>query len=108
MAKIKKIILDTAEFHPLHKAWLNLARRLAEELGVELEVKKEDYLFAIEHGQTDDLGMASLPQLFAELEDGRIVLIMAEYPFDPKTTKPDKNMAYEQAKKRIEEILGSQ
>jgi len=105
MAKIKKIILDTAEFHPLHKAWLNLAKRLAEELGVELEVKKEDYLFAIEHGETDDLGMASLPQLFAELEDGRIVLILAEYPFDPKTTKPDKEMAYQAAKKRLEEIL---
>lgn len=105
MARIRKIILDTAEFHPLHKAWLNLAKRLAEELGVELEVKKEDYLYAIEHGQTDDLGMASLPQLFAELEDGSVILIMAEYPFDPKTTKPDKELAYKEAKKRIEEIL---
>ena len=105
MARIRKIILDTAEFHPLHKAWLNLAKRLAEELGVELEVKKEDYLYAIEHGQTDDLGMASLPQLFAELEDGSVVLIMAEYPFDPKTTKPDKELAYKEAKKKIEEIL---
>jgi len=105
MAKIKKVILDTAEFHPLHKAWLNLAKRLAEEHEAELEVKKEDYLFAIEHGQTDDLGMASLPQLFVELDDGRIMLVLAEYPFDPKTTKPDKEMAYNQAKKRIEEIL---
>ncbi|MCE4627643.1 MAG: hypothetical protein F7C34_00635 [Desulfurococcales archaeon] len=106
MAKVKKIILDTAEFHPLHKAWLNLAKRLAEEFGAELEVKKEDYLFAIDHGQTDDLGMASLPQLFVELDDGRIVLVLAEYPFDPKTTKPDKDMAYEQAKKKILEIIG--
>ncbi len=105
MAKIVKVILDTAEFHPLHKAWLNLAKRLAEELGAELEVKKEDYLFAIEHGETDDLGMASLPQLFVQLDDGRIILVMSEYPFDPKTTKPDKNMAYEYAKKKIEEIL---
>ena len=31
--------------------------------------------------------------------------MMSEYPFDPKTTKPDKNMAYEEAKKKIEEIL---
>jgi len=108
MAKVKKIILDTAEFHPLHKAWLNLAKRLAEEFGAELEVKKEDYLFAIDHGQTDDLGMASLPQLFVELDDGRIVLVLAEYPFDPKTTKPDKDMAYEQAKKKILEIIGQQ
>jgi hypothetical protein len=107
VAKIKKIILDTAEFHPLHKAWLNLAKRVAEELGVDLEVKKEDYIFAIEHGQTDDLGMASLPQLFAELEDGRIVLLLAEYPFDPKTTKPDKDLAYKAVREKLEELSSS-
>jgi len=105
MGKIVKLVLDTAEFHPLHNAWLRLAEQLAKELGVELEVKKEDYIFAIEHGKTDDLGMAALPQLFAVLEDGTVKLVLGEYPFDPATTKPDEKMAYEQAKKAIEEIL---
>jgi len=105
MGKIVKLVLDTAEFHPLHKAWVKLAEKLAKEYGVELEIKKEDYMYAIEHGQTDDLGMAALPQLFAELEDGTIKLVLGQYPFDPKTTKPDEAMAYNEAKKRIEEIL---
>jgi len=105
VGKIVKLVLDTAKFHPLHKAWLNLAEKLASELGVELEVKEEDYMYAIEHGKTDDLGMAALPQLFAVLEDGTVKLVLGEYPFDPATTKPDERMAYEQAKKAIEEIL---
>jgi len=105
VGKIVKLVLDTAKFHPLHKAWLSLAEKLAGELGVELEVKEEDYMYAIEHGKTDDLGMAALPQLFAVLEDGTVKLVLGEYPFDPATTKPDERMAYEQAKKAIEEIL---
>ena len=105
MGKIVKLVLDTAEFHPLHKAWVKLAQTLAQELGVDLEIKKEDYMYAIEHGKTDDLGMAALPQLFAELEDGTVKLVLGEYPFNPATTKPDEKLAYEQAKKAIEEIL---
>ncbi len=105
MAKVVKLILDTAEHHPLHRAWLKLAEGLAKELGVDVEVKKEDYVFAIEHGETDDLGMAWLPQLFAELEDGSVKLILSRYPFDPSTTKPDEKLAYEEAKKKIDELL---
>lgn len=105
MGKIKKLVLDTAEFHPLHKAWMKLAEKLSRELGVELEVKKEDYTYAIEHGLTDDLGMASLPQLFAEMEDGSVELVLGTYPFNPSTTKPDEEMAYKEAKERITEIV---
>ncbi len=107
MTKIVKIVLDTAEHHPLHKAWLKLAENLAKELDVELEIKKEDYVFAIEHGETDDLGMAWLPQLFAETENGEVKLILSKYPFDPATTKPDEKIAHEEAKKKVEEILKS-
>ncbi len=107
MAKVVKLVLDTAKHHPLHKAWLRLAQRLAEELGVELEVKEEDYTYAIEHGETDDIGMTWLPQLFAVLEDGTVKLVLSRYPFDPQTTKPDEKAAYEEAKKRLEEILSA-
>ncbi|MEB3860880.1 MAG: hypothetical protein GSR84_01495 [Desulfurococcales archaeon] len=106
MGKIKKIILDTIESHPLHKAWLKLAEQLAKDAGVEVEVKKEDYVFAITHGDTDDLGMAWLPQLFAELEDGSIKLILSQFPFDPKTTQPDPEEALRQAREKLREISG--
>lgn len=104
MGKIKKVILDTAEFHPLHKNWASLAEAIAKELGVELEVKKEDYLFAISYGDKDDLGMAWLPQLFVELEDGSVRLVMSQYPFDPATTKPSDQLAMQEAKRKIAEI----
>ncbi len=104
MARIVKLVLDTAEHHPLHKAWLKLAETLANELGVELEVKKEDYVFAVEHGDTDDLGMAWLPQLFAILDNGEVKVVLSKYPFDPKTTKPDEGLALEEARKKLKEL----
>ncbi len=105
MGRVAKIILDTAEFHPLHNAWKKLAEKLSKELDIPLEIKKEDYVFAIEHGETDDLGMAALPQLFVQLENGSVKLILGSYPFDPVTTKPNEDMAYEEAKKKLEEIM---
>lgn len=107
MARIVRIVLDTAEHHPLHKAWLKLAETLAKELGVELEVKKEDYVYAIEHGETDDLGMAWLPQLFAVLDTGEVKLVLSKYPFNPQTTKPDEEAALREAKEKLREILES-
>jgi len=106
MGKIKKIILDTIESHPLHRSWLRLAEQLANEAGVPLEVKKEDYVFAITHGDTDDLGMAWLPQLFAELEDGTVKLVLSQFPFDPKTTQPDPEEALRKARGKLREISG--
>ncbi len=104
MGKIKKIILDTIEFHPLHKAWMRLAETLAKDAGVELEIKKEDYVFAITYGDTDDLGMAWLPQLFAELEDGSIKLVLSQFPFDPNTTQPDPEEALRVSRERLKRI----
>ncbi len=106
MGKVKKVILDTIESHPLHKSWLKLAEQLAREAGVEVEVKKEDYVFAITHGDTDDLGMAWLPQLFVELEDGSIKLVLSQFPFDPNTTQPDPQEAFRQAREKLREISG--
>ena len=105
MGKIRKIVLDTIEFHPLHKAWVRLGEEIARDLGVDLEIIKEDYVYAITHGDTDDLGMAWLPQLFAELEDGAVRLILSQYPFDPQTTSPDEERALEEARKRVKEII---
>ncbi|MEN2999882.1 MAG: hypothetical protein ABDH61_04840 [Acidilobaceae archaeon] len=104
MPKISKVILDTAEHHPLHKDWLKLAKTLSQELGVELEVISEDYVFAIEHGETDDLGMAWLPQLFARLEDGSVKLLLSKYPFDLQSARPNEQLALEEVRRRAQEI----
>ena len=106
MGKIVRIILDELPHHPHHRLWKQLAERLSKELGVPLEVITEDYVFAIEHGETDDLGMASLPQLFVELEGGRVELVLSRFPFDPATTNPDPEEAYKQAMRRIKELIG--
>jgi len=84
LTALSKLILVTATHHPYHQKWLELTQRLSQELGVEYEVREEDYLFAIEHGKTDDLGMAGLPQLFAQLADGRILLLLWEIPLNEK------------------------
>ncbi len=107
MAKIVRIVLDTMESHPLHKKWVKLAETLAKELNAELKIIKEDYVYAISHGDTDELNMAWLPQLFAELENGEVKLILSQYPFDPATTQPSEEMALEEARKKIKEILES-
>jgi len=106
VARVVKLVLDTIKHHPLHKMWLKLAQDLAGELGVELEVKEEDYVYAINHGDTDELGMAWLPQLFAVLDDGSVKLVLSQFPFDPKTTKPDPDAALEEARRRLKEIMG--
>jgi hypothetical protein len=107
MARIVKIVLDTAPFHPLHNMWVKLSESIAKELGVELEIKKEDYMYAITHGETDDLGMAWLPQLFAVTSDGKVELLLSRFPFDPVTTKPDEDEARRQVLQRIKEIESS-
>ncbi len=103
MSGIKKIILVSAEHHPYHRKWVELAKSVAEELGVEYELKLEDYVFAIEHGHTDDLGMAGLPQLFAETSRGEIKLLLYELPLN-KAFQPDFEKAKEIVLSKIKEI----
>jgi len=49
--------------------------------------------------------MAWLPQLFLEMEDGSVKLVMSQYPFDPATTKPSDEMALAEARRKVQEIL---
>ena len=108
MGRVAKIILVDLPHHPYSKHWKALAEKIANELGVPLEVKNEDYVFAIEHGETDDLGMASLPQLFAVLEGGEIRLLLARFPFNPTTLQADPEEAYRVVKEKIKEVTGEQ
>ncbi|MEM2007062.1 MAG: hypothetical protein QXG17_07240 [Sulfolobales archaeon] len=82
MAKLSKLILVTADHHPLHKYFKELAEELSKKYGVPLDVRVEDYLFLIEHGDTDEYGMAWLPQLLAELDSGEIVKVLTKPVLD--------------------------
>ena len=103
MAKPVEIILDTAKHHPYSKMWENIAKAVAEKLGVELKTLEEDYMFAIDHGITDDLGMAALPQIMVKMDDGSIKPVLAQLPLG-SDYKPDPEKAVEVAIKKIEEL----
>ena len=103
LVKVKKVILDTAEHHPYHKNWMQLAESVARELNAELEVKHEDYVFAIQHGITDDLGMAGLPQLMVELEDGKIYPVLHEVPLNANF-QPDFDKARKMVLEKIRQL----
>ncbi|MEM1604941.1 MAG: hypothetical protein QW604_03520 [Fervidicoccaceae archaeon] len=105
MVTVKKFILVTATHLPYHDKWVKLTQDLSNALGVQYEIKEEDYVFAIEHGKTDDLGMAGLPQLFAELDDGRIVVVLWEVPLNERY-EADFDKAKEVVLARIKEIVG--
>jgi len=105
VAKVKKFILVTAIHHPLHKIFNNLLEDLAEKLGVEKEVKVEDYVFLIKYGETDEFGMAGTPQLLVELDDGKIVPVLTQKSMPlTRTLKPDIDKAREIVLKKIEEL----
>ncbi len=107
MAKVKKLILVTATHHPLHKLFSKLLDELSEKLGVEKEVKYEDYMFLIKYGETDEFGMAGTPQLLVELDDGTIkpVLTQKTMPLTP-TLQPDVDKAREMILNKIKELAG--
>lgn len=107
MAKVKKLILVTATHHPLHKIFSNLLEELAENLGVEKEVKIEDYVFLIKYGETDEFGMAGAPQLLVELDDGKILPVLTQRSM-PLTDalKPDIEKARELVLEKIKQLAG--
>ena len=102
--KLKKIVLVSGTFHPLHAKAERVAKEVASELGVELEIKLEDYVYLSEHGVKDEFGFASVPQIFAEYDDGTIKPVLWEFPLTEKL-KPDISKAKEQVISRIKEEL---
>jgi len=102
MAKVKKLILVTADWAPLGGKVKKIVERIAREKGVELEERVEDWVFLKEHGEKDELGGADVPQVFVEREDGTIEHVMTKLPLDERG-KPDE----EKAARIVEEALGS-
>ncbi len=104
MPKVKKLVLVTAEHLPQHKDFLRLAEELAKELGVELEVRKEDYVLVNECGEQDEFGMAWLPQLLAIMENGECKLVLSRLPLNEATLQADLAKAKEQALEAIKKL----
>lgn len=90
--KVLKVVIVTAEHHPYHKLWLKLAERLSNVLKAPLEVKVEDYVYLVEHGDRDEFGMSWLPQILVELEDNTVRWLLSRLPLDERL-QPDEEKA---------------
>lgn len=82
MGKPVRIILVSGEHHPLHKLLDTLCREVAEEIGLEYELKLEDYVFLSEYGIKDEFGFAGIPQVFAYYDSGEVKPLLNEFPLD--------------------------
>jgi len=98
------LILVTSSSHPLNRVFTELTEELAKELGVQSELKEEDYAFLADHGEKDEFGMPWLPQLLMETDDGKVSPILTQMPFD-NSLKPDKAMGKEEALRKIKNLL---
>ncbi|MBW9141197.1 MAG: hypothetical protein K1T65_05820 [Candidatus Aramenus sp.] len=101
--KPKKLILVTSDAHPLNKAFQNITDSISKELGIEKEVKIEDYSFLADYGEKDDFGMSWLPQLFVQMDDGKIYPILTNLPLD-KSLKPDEEEGKKEALNKIKNL----
>jgi len=95
----KKILLVTADWDNVRKYVEPICKSVASELGVDLEVRNEDYGFLVEHGEKDDFGGVEIPQVF--VVDGQNVKHV--FTRIPLTTegKPDVHGATEMLKKAL-------
>lgn len=98
---VKKFVLVSATHMPQHKYFKKLAEELSKELGVELEIKEEDYVFVNTYGEKDEFGMSWLPQLFAVV-NGDVIPVLTRFPINEKTLDYD----YEKAKYEVRKKLG--
>lgn len=98
------MVIVTAEYHPYHKLWLKLAERLSSTLNTPLEIKIEDYVYLVEHGDKDEFGMSWLPQILIQLEDNSVHPLLSRLPLDDKLN-PDESKAIDEMLKKLQ-LLG--
>jgi len=97
LQRVTRLILVTASHLPTHKYFKSIAEELSKKLGVELEIREEDYVFLSEYGEKDEFGMAGAPQLFVVLESGEIKPILTKLVFNEKTLQIDVSKSMELA-----------
>ena len=100
MSKVVKIIAVSASHHPLHKIVDRVCKEVAEEHGVEYELKIEDYVFLNEYGVQDEFGFAGVPQIFIQYDDGSIKVVLHEFPLNERL-QPDIEKAKEIIKSKM-------
>jgi len=98
-----KVIVVTAEHHPYHKLWLKLAEKLSNILKAPLEVKVEDYVYLVEHGDKDEFGMSWLPQILVELEDNTVHWVLSRLPLD-NNLQPDEEKAIKEMIEKLKAL----
>ncbi len=99
---IDKIVLVTAKHLPQHKYFENIARELASELNIELEILEEDYVFVNTYGEKDEFGLAWLPQLFIVMHNDIVKPILTKLPINEKTLEFDIEKARQMAREALE------
>ncbi len=102
--KVRKFVLVTSKAHPLNKHFTKLAKKLTEEFDAELEVREEDYMYLIKYGDTDELGMAWIPQLLAELDDGEVIKVLTQPNLDSQGNV-DEDRDYQASLENLRKVL---
>jgi hypothetical protein len=95
----KKILLVTADWDNVKKYVEPICKGVAAELGVELEVRNEDYGFLVEHGEKDDFGGVEIPQVFV-VDGEKVKHVFTRIPLTVEG-KPDIKSATEMLKKAL-------
>ncbi len=98
------MVLVTAKHLPQHRYFEKLAKELSSKLGVDLEIREEDYEFLSNYGQKDEFGMAWAPQLFVVLEDGSVKIVLSQLPIDATTLKIDLEKAKAEALENLKKL----
>ncbi|MEM1627923.1 MAG: hypothetical protein QXP02_00230 [Desulfurococcaceae archaeon] len=103
MSRVVKVVVVTADHHPYHKLWLELAKRLGEKVNTPVEVKMEDYVYLVEHGDKDEFGMTWLPQILVETDDGKVYWLLSQLPLNDRL-QPDEERALEIMINKLKEL----
>lgn len=101
--KVSKLVIVTAEHHPYHKFWLRLADKLSKMLNAPLDVKIEDYVYLVEHGDKDEFGMTWLPQILVEMDNGDVYGLLSQLPLDEKL-EPSEEKAINAMLQRLRDL----
>ena len=98
MAKPIAIIMVTADWEKASSYIKKACKKVAEELNLELEERKEDYEFLDKYGVKNEFGGLDIPQVFIKYDDGEIKYVISRVPLTPRGT-PDLEAAVNIIKK---------
>jgi len=97
----KKLVLVTTDWAPFSDKVAKICEEEAAKVGVQFEIRKDDWMYLTKYGEVDELGGADVPQVFIESGE-RIVHVLTRVPLD-ENGKPD----FEGARRRIANALSS-